>query len=623
MKAFNTNKKKLKASLSLLLISLGLVAYQNCGENYKSNTFDQESQGVGVVDGEDQSSQVGSATVEPTPVNIDNESPANPIINPSLISTITQLFPENICFDPDGDGSGVVSGRAEACSGKPRLDIFVEQSLSNPVNASAQKSYAINENQCSRSLDSFSATRGCFEPTAVDSPAFRTYAQATGISRSGALAKFYPAGNTNEPLNKVLVIVSPFNPVGSATIDIELASILKVGASNNAKLSTLLSYLHVTGTSVLYISHGHLANTSLPLVDKARAVSTVLSMFNTLRVDKKNNAGYEKLNIIGLSLGGVVAKKALTLLEDIGLDHEVNLYMSMDSPHLGAHIPLGLQNLPGAISKVFEYAKDKTNLNGFFDKLIDDILDIDKITDTIALGANIFGQVADGSGTLLQTRFNNIHSNELLAYNILGTNLRTPEFIRMRQETSTLPRRTNKNIAIANGSISGVGLDTRNPFLQLRTSEKDKVTFSIFANPRGRQETNSYAWLRFPDRNTAFLGTRSYDYSYRSPVGQSEDGVPCATTTSVMQAVELGVNFAVNQNWPEKLTVYNYNTCFIPTASALASIDGNEFKNSSFTAASSAFDEIIGGSANTAHMFFSEEIVNQIIETVDKYREEK
>ena len=623
MKTFTT-KEKLKTSLSILFISLGLVAYQNCGESYKSGTFDTESQGVGVIDGEDQTAQIGGDNENTSTSEVDSiDSIENPTAT-AIIEAVLQTAPENQCFDEDGDGIGVVTGTNQACTaGGQRLDIAVNRHLSDPQNANAVKSYTVSESQCSRTLSAFTLTRGCFEPTAVNSEAFQAYAQTAGISRSGAIAKFYPAGNTTDALNKVLVVVSPYNPAGSATIDLELSSILKNGAENNARLTTLLSYLHVTGTSVLYISLGHLANNSLPLIDKARAVSNILSMFNSLRLDKQNNADYEKLNVIGLSLGGVIAKKALTLTEGIGQNHDVNLYMSMDSPHLGAHIPVSIQNLPSAISNVFAYAKSKISLTGIFDKLIDDILNIDTITESISVGANLFGQVADSTGSLLETHFNNIHTNELIAYNILGTNLRTEEFLRMRQETSAMPRRTNKNIAIANGSITGVGLDTRNPFFRLRTSAKDNVSLSLFVNPRGRQEINSYAWIRFPDRNTAFTGTRSSDFSYTSPVGPSEDGVPCATTTDVIQAVEVGVNLAVSQQWPERLEVLNYNTCFIPTASALASLDGNEFKDASFTASTSAFDEIIGGAVNTPHLYFSNEIVNQIIETVDKYRGEK
>ena len=47
--------------------------------------------------------------------------------------------------------------------------------------------------------------------------------------------------------------------------------------------------------------------------------------------------------LIGASMGGLVSRYALLWLEDQGVDHQVRTYVSFDSPHLGANIPLGLQ----------------------------------------------------------------------------------------------------------------------------------------------------------------------------------------------------------------------------------------------------------------------------------------
>lgn len=48
--------------------------------------------------------------------------------------------------------------------------------------------------------------------------------------------------------------------------------------------------------------------------------------------------------IIGASMGGLVARYALTWLEDQGLSHSCDLLISFDVPHGGADIPLGLQH---------------------------------------------------------------------------------------------------------------------------------------------------------------------------------------------------------------------------------------------------------------------------------------
>lgn len=47
--------------------------------------------------------------------------------------------------------------------------------------------------------------------------------------------------------------------------------------------------------------------------------------------------------VIGASMGGLVARYALTYMEQQGLDANVRTFISFDSPHLGANIPLGVQ----------------------------------------------------------------------------------------------------------------------------------------------------------------------------------------------------------------------------------------------------------------------------------------
>ena len=47
--------------------------------------------------------------------------------------------------------------------------------------------------------------------------------------------------------------------------------------------------------------------------------------------------------VVGASMGGLVARYALAYMEQEGLDHGSRLFISFDSPHRGANIPIGLQ----------------------------------------------------------------------------------------------------------------------------------------------------------------------------------------------------------------------------------------------------------------------------------------
>ena len=65
------------------------------------------------------------------------------------------------------------------------------------------------------------------------------------------------------------------------------------------------------------------------------------SLIDEINQDKEGH--FENI-IIGESMGGLVTRVALAELEADGIDHETGLYISYDSPHKGANIPLALQH---------------------------------------------------------------------------------------------------------------------------------------------------------------------------------------------------------------------------------------------------------------------------------------
>lgn len=54
--------------------------------------------------------------------------------------------------------------------------------------------------------------------------------------------------------------------------------------------------------------------------------------------------GSEKIVIMGPSMGGLIARYALSYMEKNQLNHDARLYISFDTPHKGANIPIGVQH---------------------------------------------------------------------------------------------------------------------------------------------------------------------------------------------------------------------------------------------------------------------------------------
>lgn len=55
--------------------------------------------------------------------------------------------------------------------------------------------------------------------------------------------------------------------------------------------------------------------------------------------------GNEENIVMGFSMGGLVVRFALTYMENKDMAHDTRLFISYDSPHKGANVPMGLQNL--------------------------------------------------------------------------------------------------------------------------------------------------------------------------------------------------------------------------------------------------------------------------------------
>lgn len=60
---------------------------------------------------------------------------------------------------------------------------------------------------------------------------------------------------------------------------------------------------------------------------------------------KNQRVGTRELALLGPSMGGQITRYALTYMEQNGLDHETGLWISFDSPHRGANVPISLQYL--------------------------------------------------------------------------------------------------------------------------------------------------------------------------------------------------------------------------------------------------------------------------------------
>ncbi len=96
------------------------------------------------------------------------------------------------------------------------------------------------------------------------------------------------------------------------------------------------------------------------------------------QINQNLQPGSSKITIVGPSMGGLIAKYALAYMEKNAAstgNHNCGLFISQDSPHMGANIPIGLQqllkNLAGINIQEAEIIWDNLNTPAACELLID------------------------------------------------------------------------------------------------------------------------------------------------------------------------------------------------------------------------------------------------------------
>ncbi|MGS2725151.1 T9SS type A sorting domain-containing protein [Psychroserpens sp. BH13MA-6] len=192
----------------------------------------------------------------------------------------------------------------------------------------------------------------------------------TGITSFAGLGEYEIFLDTDTGvLDKPIILVDGFDPGDGRTVP-GLYSLLDfTGSEGNQNLADLVRAQGFDVVILNFPSYFRLADNSLLIIDDAtdnnadlvideldypgstlvdggadfieRNAMLLVDLINTLNADK---VGDEELVIIGPSMGGLISRYALNYMENNSQNHETRLWISFDSPHLGANIPLGFQH---------------------------------------------------------------------------------------------------------------------------------------------------------------------------------------------------------------------------------------------------------------------------------------
>ncbi len=167
-----------------------------------------------------------------------------------------------------------------------------------------------------------------------------------------------------------------------------------------------------------------------------RNALSLVELINQINAQK---VGTEELVVIGPSMGGLIARYALRYMEQNSLEHETRLYVSWDSPHLGANIPIGLQYF-------FNFLGEQDG-NEQIQDLVANSLKNPAAKEMLL--DHFLGHLADGS---------TFEQNPTLKLPVGAPNFR--DAFQTELDAMGFPQQT-RNISITNGS--GIGLEIGSP----------------------------------------------------------------------------------------------------------------------------------------------------------------
>ena len=171
-------------------------------------------------------------------------------------------------------------------------------------------------------------------------------------------------GKDNSKLNKPVIILDGFDPGDLRKIEGGSGSIVKL-IDNDFKEENMdkfyqesfdvvilnfpkriigsktVKYWHPWLSRYIYITIQTERDGGSDYVE--RNANVLKALIVELNEKLQENGSNEKLKIIGPSMGGLISRVALTEMEKANQNHNVDIWVSFDSPHLGANIPVGFQ----------------------------------------------------------------------------------------------------------------------------------------------------------------------------------------------------------------------------------------------------------------------------------------
>jgi len=152
--------------------------------------------------------------------------------------------------------------------------------------------------------------------------------------------------NLGGVLDKPIIFIAGFDPGDSTSLE-DMYSSLAFAGDNLGDILRDEGFDPVLLNFPLYTTNGKDIDGGADYIQRNAMV--LIELINFLNEQKVGN---EELVVVGPSMGGLIARYGLSYMEQNSMNHETRLYISFDSPHLGANVPVSFQYLINYLAEV-------------------------------------------------------------------------------------------------------------------------------------------------------------------------------------------------------------------------------------------------------------------------------
>ena len=408
---------------------------------------------------------------------------------------------------------------------------------------------------------------------------FQGYDETAAFVGEGEYQIFYD--NIDGNLDKPFIICDGFDPEDSR----DIASIYSVGDYGTGNL---FDDLRDQGIDIILLNFpnyiraadGATINGGADYIER-----NGLIMVNLIETIKADMLGSQELIVMGPSMGGLITRYALTYMEDAAMEHQTGLWVSFDSPHRGANVPVSFQY-------AVNYFAESSYLNNEDMAAMRDI-QLNSPAAKQMLLDHYSSHIEDGDNFVQDTAIqlptpNQFRDTFMTAMNSLG-----------------FPQQT-RNIALVNGSLSGSMVESPGAILMDGeiTQDEGSVNMILHFTPAAGITNFNIDDIEL----IAIIFGSPYTVETFNAVAESPSytaGLDSAPGGTVLFDSYFGENpTEAEQQIMDAIQVDAFS--FIPTLSSLVIADQNWY-NAVTGSETTPFDNYYGPTVNEPHLTLSED----------------